>query len=158
MTTTSERELLESMDKKELSELMDRAHKIHGRLGHPSNRLLVRNLKVRGADPKLVAAATQLTCDQCQEGKRKARRPMVHLEKAERLWETLQLDLCHHRIGTQIHHFLLMQDEASGYSVIRRIKVTAETEGWNASSSEVKDLVQEAWMQYFGAPQDQVRC
>ena len=52
MTTTSERELLESMDKKELSELMDRAHKIHGRLGHPSKRLLVRNLKVREGGPK----------------------------------------------------------------------------------------------------------
>eukprot|EP00439_Symbiodinium_sp_Y106_P062002 s3997_g9.t1 len=77
---------------------------------------------------------------------------MVHMEKAERLWETLQLDLCHHRIGSQIHHFLLMQDEASGYAVIRRIKVTSEHEGWNATSADIKHLVQEAWLQYFGAP------
>ena len=115
MVTEAEKQILENMDQKELQEMMDRAHKIHCRLGHPSNRLLIRNLKVRGADPELVAAASQLTCDQCQEGKRKARRPMVHMEKSERLWETLQLDLCHHRIGSQIHHFLLTQDEASGY-------------------------------------------
>ena len=152
MVTETEKQILESMDQKELQEMMDRAHKIHCRLGHPSNRLLIRNLKVRGADPKLVAAASQLTCDQCQDGKRKARRPMVHMEKAERLWETLQLDLCHHRIGSQIHHFLLMQDEASGYAVIRRIKVTSEHEGWNATSADIKHLVQEAWLQYFGAP------
>ncbi|CAE7247758.1 RE1, partial [Symbiodinium sp. CCMP2592] len=152
LVTEAEKELLATMDKKELTELIERAHKIHCRLGHPSNRLLIRNLKVRGADPKLIAAASQLTCDQCQEGKRKARRPMVQMEKSERLWETLQLDLCHHRIGSQIHHFLLMQDEASGYAVIRRIKVTSEHEGWNASSVEVKNLVQEAWLQYFGAP------
>ena len=77
----------------------------------------------------------------------------MHLEKAERLWETL------HRIGTQIHHFLLMQDEASGYSVIRRIKVTDGDRGLERFFIRGQGPGAGSMDAIFWSPhQDQVRC
>ena len=144
---------LEKLDAKELAEIMDKVLKIHGRLGHPSNRLLVKNLQARGADPKLVAAASQLKCDVCKESKIKAPRPPVDLDRADRLWTDLQIDIFHQKIGTRNYHFLLMVDECSGYAVIRLVFDQPLEAGGNVTSEQICSLLEEAWVQYFGLPE-----
>ncbi|CAE7726789.1 RE1 [Symbiodinium sp. CCMP2592] len=51
----------------------------------------------------------------------------VQTDQAERLWEVLQIDMFHQQIGDYVYHFLIMQDE-------------------------VATILDEAWLQYFGAP------
>ena len=112
---------LDSLSAKELEELMDKVLKIHSCLGHPSNRLLVKNLQARGADAKTIAAASQLKCDVCKESRIKAPRPPADLDRSDRLWTDLQIDVFHQKIGSRCYHFLLMVDECSGYAVIRMV-------------------------------------
>ena len=44
--------VLDGLYSKQLGTHMEKAHKLHSRLGHPSNRLLMKNLQARGADSK----------------------------------------------------------------------------------------------------------
>ena len=79
--TTNAVETLQDLDAKELETLTQVAMQLHRKMGHPGNRLLVRNLKARGADPKLLAVASQLKCDECYEGHFKSLQPVINLEK-----------------------------------------------------------------------------
>ena len=144
---------LASLNAKELEELMDKVLKIHSRLGHPSNRLLVRNLQARGADAKTIAAASLLKCDVCKESCVKAPRPPVDLSRSERLWTDLQIDVFHQKIGERNYHFLLMVDECSGYAVIRLVFDQPVETGGNVTSEQVCSILEEAWVQYFGIPE-----
>ena len=49
--------------------------------------------------------------------------------------------------------FVLMVDEASGYAVVREAYVTPETEGRNLTTQELLTILEEAWFQYFGYPE-----
>ncbi|CAE7470265.1 unnamed protein product [Symbiodinium sp. CCMP2592] len=145
--------VLDGISAKELGELMERAHRIHSRLGHPSNRLLVKNLQARHADKKLIAAASQLKCDACLESRIKVPRPPVDLSRSDRLWTDLQMDLFHMKIDDRIYHFLLFVDECSGYAVIRLVFDHPSNQGGNATSAQICHLLEEAWTQYFGFPE-----
>ncbi|CAE6970949.1 RE1 [Symbiodinium sp. CCMP2592] len=145
--------VLDGISAAELGELMERAHRIHSRLGHPSNRLLVKNLQARHADKKLIAAASQLKCDACLESRIKAPRPPVDLSRSDRLWTDLQMDLFQMKIDDRVYHFLLFVDECSGYAVIRLVFDHPSTKGGNATSMQVCHLLEEAWTQYFGYPE-----
>ena len=145
--------VLDDLDAKELSDLMDRVHKIHTRVGHPSNRLLVKNLQARGADIRLLAAASQLKCDACLENRPKMSRPPVDASRSDRLWTDVQVDLFHVRLGERVYNFILFVDECSGYSVIRLVSEHPETKSVNATSAQVCHLLEEAWTQYFGFPE-----
>ncbi|CAE7794276.1 RE2 [Symbiodinium sp. CCMP2592] len=145
--------VLEGISSKELGELMERVHRLHSRLGHPSNRLLVKNLQARHADKRLIAAASQLKCDACLESRIKAPRPPVDLSRSDRLWTDLQMDLFQMKIDDRIYHFLLFVDECSGYAVIRLVFDHSAHKGGNATSAQVCHLLEEAWTQYFGFPE-----
>ncbi|CAE7725645.1 RE2 [Symbiodinium sp. CCMP2592] len=145
--------VLEGISSKELGELMERVHRLHSRLGHPSNRLLVKNLQARHADKRLIAAASQLKCDACLESRIKAPRPPVDLSRSDRLWTDLQMDLFQMKIDDRIYHFLLFVDECSGYAVIRLVFDHSVNKGGNATSAQVCHLLEEAWTQYFGFPE-----
>ncbi|CAE7706187.1 GIP [Symbiodinium sp. CCMP2456] len=144
---------LEGLTSAELGALMERVHRIHFRLGHPSNRLLIKNLQARHADKKLIAAASQLKCDACLESRVKAPRPPVDLSRSDRLWTDLQMDLFHMKIDNRIYHFLLFVDECSGYAVIRLVFEHPASQGGNATSAQICHLLEEAWTQYFGYPE-----
>ena len=60
---TSHKEALEGVTKSELEGLLDTVQKLHRRFGHPTNSLLVKNLRARGASPKLLAVAAEFKCD-----------------------------------------------------------------------------------------------
>ena len=112
------------------------------RLGHPSNRLLVKNLQARGADMKLLAAASQLKCDACLENRPKMSRPPVDVSRSDRLWTDVQVDLFHMRLGERVYNFILFVDECSGYSVIRLVREHPETKSVNATSAQVCHLIE----------------
>ncbi|CAE7677868.1 GIP, partial [Symbiodinium necroappetens] len=112
---------LNTLTSSELERLMQHVHQLHRRFGHPSNRLLVKNLLYRNADEKVVAAASQLECDECLESQIKMPSPAVNLDKCEKLWSCLQVDGFHLRCGATVYHFLLMVDEASGFAVVREM-------------------------------------
>ena len=143
---------LNTLTAQELEKLMSSVRKLHRRFGHPSNQLLIKNLKARNADPVVIAAASQLQCDECQEGKIRLPAPAVNLERTDKLWDCLQVDGFDMRIGSQVHHFVLMVDEASGYAVIREAFRHPEDEGRNLTGEEFVSILREAWFGYFGYP------
>ncbi|CAE7912341.1 unnamed protein product, partial [Symbiodinium necroappetens] len=143
---------LNTLTSSELERLMQHVRQLHRRFGHPSNRLLVKNLLHRNADEKVVAAASQLECDECLESQIKMPSPAVNLDKCEKLWSCLQVDGFHLRCGATIYHFLLMVDEASGFAVVREMFSHPEEDHQNMSGPDVVQVLQEAWFQYFGYP------
>ena len=143
---------LNTLTTSELERLMQHVRQLHRRFGHPSNRLLVKNLLHRNADEKVVAAASQLECDECLESQIKMPSPAVNLDKCEKLWSCLQVDGFHLRCGATVYHFLLMVDEASGFAVVREMFSHPEEDHQNMSGPEVVQVLQEAWFQYFGYP------
>ena len=132
---------------------MDSVRQLHRRFGHPSNRLLIKNLQARGADPKVIAAVSQLRCDECLEGRIKLPSPAVNLERSDRLWACLQVDGFDFKYNDYYHRFVLMVDEASGYAVVREAYSTPEDVGRNLTTQELLDILEEAWYQYFGFPE-----
>ena len=50
--------VLQTLTSQELQKLMDSVRQQHRRFGHPSNRLLIKNLVARNADPKVIAAVS----------------------------------------------------------------------------------------------------
>ena len=144
---------LETLTTTELEKLTQHVRQLHRRFGHPSNRLLVKNLIHRNADEKVIAAASQLECDECMESQIKMPSPAVNLDKCERLWSCLQVDGFHLRCGTTVHHFLLMVDEASGFAVVREMFAHPEEDHQNMNGPEVVKTLEEAWFQYFGYPE-----
>ncbi|CAE7907904.1 bacA, partial [Symbiodinium necroappetens] len=144
---------LETLTTSELERLMQHVHQLHRRFGHPSNRLLVKNLLHRNADEKVVAAASKLECDECLESQIKMPSPAVNLDNCEKLWSCLQVDGFHLRCGDTVMHFLLMVDEASGFAVIREMFSHPEENHRNMTGPEVVQVLQEAWFQYFGYPE-----
>ena len=143
---------LNTLTSSELEKLMQHVRQLHRRFGHPSNRLLVKNLLHRNADEKVVAAASQLECDECLESQIKMPSPAVNLDKSEKLWSCLQVDGFHLRCGSTVYHFLLMVDEASGFAVVREMFSHPEEDHQNMSGPDVVQVLQEAWFQYFGYP------
>ena len=108
--------VLETLEPPKLQRLMEDVRKLHRRFGHPSNKLLVKNLQSRNADPLVIAAASQLECDECLEGRIKMPSPAVNLERTDRLWSCLQVDGWDMKFDGRLHHFVLLVDEASGYT------------------------------------------
>eukprot|EP00439_Symbiodinium_sp_Y106_P055997 s615_g7.t2 len=76
----------------------------------------------------------------------------INLEWTDKLWECLQVDGFDTRVGSQVHHFVLMVDEASGYAVIREAFRHHEDEGRNLTGDELIAILREAWFAYFGYP------
>ncbi|CAE7207895.1 GIP [Symbiodinium sp. CCMP2592] len=144
---------LNTLTSQELEKLMSVAHQLHRKFGHPSNRLLIKNLKARNADAKVIAAVSLLKCDECQEGKIKLPTPAVNLERTDKLWSCLQVDGFSMRLSNQIHHFVLMVDEASGYAVVREAFRHPEDEHQNLSGAQMVEILREAWFSYFGYPE-----
>ena len=145
--------ILQTLTTQELQRLMDSVRQLHRRFGHPSNRLLIKNLQARGADPKVIAAVSQLRCDECLEGRIKLPSPAVNLERSDRLWACLQVDGFDFKYNDYYHRFVLMVDEASGYAVVREAYSTPEDVGRNLTTQELLDILEEAWYQYFGFPE-----
>ena len=81
---TAQKEALEGVDKKELESLLDTVQKLHRRFGHPSNSLLLKNLRARGASPKLLAVAAEFKCDMCMENQIRTSAPAVSLKREDR--------------------------------------------------------------------------
>ncbi|CAE7805002.1 unnamed protein product, partial [Symbiodinium sp. CCMP2456] len=153
MVMTVDTTPLNTLTSQELDRLMAVALQLHRKFGHPSNRLLIKNLRARNADSKVIAAVSLLKCDECQEGKIRLPAPAVNLERTDKLWSCLQIDGFSMRLGCQVHHFVLMVDEASGYSVIREAFRHHEDEHQNLSGEQLVDVLREAWFSYFGYPE-----
>ena len=150
--TVDASEILQDLDLKELESLTHIAMQLHRKMGHPGNRLLVRNLKARGADPKLLAVASQLKCEECYEGQFKYLQPVVNLEKEDTLWATVQIDAFSMKIAKAVCHFILYVDEASGYAVVDEIMRHPADSNENISTSQFLKSLHMRWIQYFGIP------
>ena len=112
---------IQTLTDQELQKLALNVLQLHRRSGHPSNRALVKALKARGADEKMLIIAQNIRCDECVEGQMATPATRVSLEKAEVLWDTVQADTFYMRVGQVVHHFLLFVDEASGFCVVEEI-------------------------------------
>ncbi|CAE7345527.1 GIP [Symbiodinium sp. KB8] len=106
----------------------------------------------RGADPKLLAVASQLKCEECYEGQFKYLQPVVNLEKEDTLWATVQIDAFSMKIAKAVCHFILYVDEASGYAVVDEIMRHPADSNENISTSQFLKSLHMRWIQYFGIP------
>ena len=152
-----DREALKTMTEQELERLTLTVLKLHRRCGHPSNRALVKTLAARNADGKMLAIAEQLKCDECQEGQFSKPSVVVSLEKEEKIWNTLQMDVLFFKHGTNVHHFLVMLDEASGFSISAELLVHIDEIHANVDTPSVIEGLEGSWFQYFGQP-GRIRC
>ena len=150
---TAQKEALEGVDKKELESLLDTVQKLHRRFGHPSNSLLLKNLRARGASPKLLAVAAEFKCDMCMENQIRTSAPAVSLKREDRLWCTLQIDGFYMRIGQEVFHYLLMVDEASGFCVVEEMIRHPEKEMRHMTTAQVCRTLELRWCQIFGFPE-----
>ena len=151
------KEDLKTLTEQELNRLIATALKLHRLCGHPNNRALVRNLAARGADKHLLAVANELKCPECHEGQMAVPAVKASLEKEEQLWRTLQMDTFHFKYEGFTYHFLLMLDEASGFSAVHLVMYHLSDEHANITSAQVIDTLQRCWGQYFGLP-ERIRC
>ena len=147
-----DREGLKTLTEKELAHLAETALKLHRLCGHPGSHALVRTLAAKGADGKLLAVAEQLKCMECLEGTMKKPSPKVSLEKEQKLWRTLQIDAFVLKKGDAVHHFLLMLDEASGFSVVHEMMSHSDEQHENITAQATLDALVQCWFQYFGTP------
>eukprot|EP00435_Cladocopium_sp_Y103_P026888 s2772_g6.t1 len=152
-----DREGLKSMTDQELQHLAQSVLKLHRLCGHPSNRALMKTLAARGADGRTLAVAEKLNCMECLEGQMTKPSTKVALEKEETIWRTLQMDTFYFKYGDQVHHFLLMLDEASGFAVVKQFSVHHEEDHQNITTAETLQILQQSWFQYFGMPH-RIRC
>ena len=150
-------EVLESLTPQELQHMTESVRKLHRLCGHPNNRALMKLMKARGADEKMLAIASQLKCPDCVESQTATPLTKVALEKEDVLWRTLQMDSFYMRHKGWVHHFLLLLDEASSFGVVKEIKCHVEEESENISTAEVLGTLEESWCQYFGLPA-RIRC
>ncbi|CAE7708420.1 RE2, partial [Symbiodinium microadriaticum] len=149
----SQKEALEGVTKSELEGLLDTVQKLHRRFGHPTNSLLVKNLRARGASPKLLAVAAEFKCDVCLENQIRSSAPSASLEREDRLWCALQIDGFYMRFGQEVFHFLLMVDEASGFCQVEEVMRHSEKESRNVTTAQVVRTLESRWCQLFGFPE-----
>ena len=152
-----DREGLKQMTDQELQHLAQSVLKLHRLCGHPGNRALMKTLAARGADGRTLAVAEKLNCMECLEGQMTKPSTKVALEKEEVIWKTLQMDTFFFKYGDQVHHFLLMLDEASGFSVVKQFSVHSDEDHQNITTAETLEILQQCWFQYFGMPH-RIRC
>lgn len=103
------------LTEKELEGIKETIHKLHVRSGHPTNQALVNCLKARGVAEPILSLAKEHKCDSCQEVRLAVPHNRTSLQKTETLWQTMQMDIGHLKVGETVVHFLLMIDEASHY-------------------------------------------
>ncbi|CAE7219859.1 RE1 [Symbiodinium sp. KB8] len=149
---TSQKDPLEGVTKGELESLLDTVQKLHRRFGHPSNSLLLKNLRARGASPKLLAVAAQYKCDQCLENQIKTAAPAASLRREDRLWCSLQIDGFYMRFGNEVFHYLLMVDEASGFCIVEEMLRHSDKEMKHMTTAQVCKVIESRWCQIFGFP------
>ena len=152
-----DRESLKTMTYQEIERLSLTVLKLHRRCGHPGNRALVKILAARNADPKMLAIAENLQCDECQEGQFSKPSVAVALEKEEKIWNTLQMDTFYFKHDSNVYHYLVMLDEASGFSITAEILVHVEEIHANVDTQSVIEALEGSWFQCFGHPQ-RIRC
>lgn len=152
-----DRESLKTMTYQETERLSLTVLKLHRRCGHPGNRALVKILAARNADPKMLAIAENLQCDECQEGQFSKPSVAVALEKEEKIWNTLQMDTFYFKHDSNVYHYLVMLDEASGFSITAEILVHVEEIHANVDTQSVIEALEGSWFQCFGHPQ-RIRC
>ena len=152
-----DRESLKTMTYQEIERLSLTVLKLHRRCGHSGNRALVKILAARNADPKMLAIAENLQCDECQEGQFSKPSVAVALEKEQKIWNTLQMDTFYFKHDSNVYHYLVMLDEASGFSITAEILVHVEEIHANVDTQSVIEALEGSWFQYFGHPQ-RIRC
>eukprot|EP00439_Symbiodinium_sp_Y106_P058651 s5262_g8.t1 len=149
-----DKECLKGVTKAELEALLDTVQKLHRKFGHPPNSLLCKNLRARGASPKLLAVAAEFKCDVCLENQIKSSRPAVSLHREDRLWCTLQIDGFYMRMGNEVFHYVLMVDEASGFCMIEEMMRHPDSQMRQMTTAQVCRVLETRWFQIFGFPEN----
>ena len=123
---------------------------LHRNTGHGPIEHLVRALKSRRADPRIIELARTFDCSVCQELKRHVPRPRVSLEPLAPKWHVLQSDCAfwnhpHSKVRVQ---FTLLIDEGCRFRIG---KVMRKGPG-GVSGEQMIQFYQECWKPIFGKP------
>ena len=119
--------------------------RVHQNLGHPSNRDLIKHLRIAGASENILRAAEQMTCNTCARSGRaplhKVSAPVVALDFNEAVAaDIVWLDIADAKNKPALN----MVDLASTYQVVVPLKST--------KSEDVSEAFSSGWIQWAGAP------
>ena len=103
-------------------------------------------------DHRVLALAKEHRCDDCMEIKLPVPHMGVSLHTCETLWHTVQVDIGHFTLGSQIVSVLFMLDEASRFLVAYELFRHEKSESRNATTEEIIKGLEQAWVQYHGFP------
>ena len=154
MTTENAQEIVDQMDPTERSRLEKLIRKLHVNSGHPANRVLERTLEDRRASPQARAICKLLRCSSCEELKRPTPHMPVTLGRCTELWHTLGMDLFSftHPRTKDMSHILVLQDEASSYTILVGILDHPRDESRNVTAEMIIQAIKIHWIPYFGRP------
>lgn len=136
----------------ERKEIEKKIQHIHRNTGHSSMKNLIRALKLRGVDDKVLQVAKSWKCPVCTERKHHDPRKYATLRVAANKWECMEADMATwvHPVSNEKIHFVIMVDQGC------RFKVGKIVQRHSANSAKWEDLRQayeEIWQPVFGKPQ-----
>ena len=136
----------------ERKEIEKKIQHIHRNTGHSSMQNLIRALKLRGVEDKVLQVAKAWKCPVCTERKHHDPRKYATLRVTANKWECMEADMATwvHPVSHEKIHFVVMVDQGC------RFKVGKIVQRHSANSAKWEDLRQayeEIWQPVFGKPQ-----
>jgi len=112
---------------------------------------LVRALRARNADPRIIELARSLKCSVCEESARRTPRPQATLEPLPPKWKVVQADSAYwtHPATHQQIQFILMVDEGCRFRVGQVIQGGSNR---GVAAATMIRFFQEHWKPIFGKP------
>ena len=112
---------------------------------------LVRALRARNADPRIIELARNLKCSVCEESARRTPRPQATLEPLPPKWKVVQADSAYwtHPATHQQVQFILMVDEGCRFRVGQVIQGGSNR---GVAGATMIRFFQEHWKPIFGKP------
>jgi hypothetical protein len=137
-------------------DLIDRVdtmlHKIHRNAAHCSSKNLARVLKEDNAPDWVIDRALSLKCEFCLRHQQPEVKPPVSLNYQIRLWHTVGIDNAELELSGRTVTFMLLEEEASGFSVPKLLFERVNGTHRNPTAQEVTDAFADTWLSHYPKP------
>ena len=144
--------ILSELPPKEKARLEKDIKLIHDNTGHPPNSVLLRVLRDKKVETKVLAVAQRFQCPSCAELHRPFPHQVVTIETCTTLWHTVAMDFAVLKHAGTVSHILLMIDEASHKLVGSVALEHADTVSKNVTTQTVIEILEKDWIQHYGSP------
>ena len=141
------------LSKKEQTQLLDAARKVHINTGHKPPSELARLLRKNQAPLASRAAMEQIKCSTCHEHGRPQPAPVATLSSATTPWRVLGMDVKEYSTPTEKLKYLMLVDEATRLVKCKLMFRIEKKKHRNVTTSELISTFEEEWETTFGCPE-----